>query len=101
MDRLDDLQSELASYGAVDSSTTVRYYSHAKQTIPSLTPKGYTQKLKEIGGSDYKIDQKEMLTYLNKTGASQDEANKLWNAYGEWKSVPYLKKDGTWGKKNK
>lgn len=101
VEKLDDLQKELASYGASNSEKTVYYYNHAKQTIPSLTPKGYTQKLKEIGGSDYRIDQKEMITYLNKTGASQDEANKLWNAYGEWKSVPYLKKDGTWGKKNK
>lgn len=99
VDKMDDLQAQLASYGAIDSPDTVKYYGHAKQTIPSLTPKGYVNKLHEIGGNDYKIQQDEMLSYLTRTNASQEEANKLWNAYGDWKTIPYLKKDGTWGKK--
>jgi hypothetical protein len=94
-----DIQSELASYGAIDSKTTVKYYDHAKQTIPSLTPKGYANKLHEIGGDDYKISYKEMLAYFNKKNPSQEEAEKYWRAYGTWKTTPYRKKDGTWGKK--
>lgn len=94
-DQLGDLQSQLASYGAIDSPTTVEFYSHAKQTIPSLTPKGYAQKLREIGGDDYKITQKEMLAYANDKGLSEVDMNKYWNAYGQWKRIPYLS-GGTW-----
>jgi hypothetical protein len=90
-----DIQSQLASYGAIDSETTVKYYNHAKQTIPSLTPKGYAQKLHEIGGDDYKITQKEMLSYANDKGLSEDDMSKYWNAYGQWKRIPYLS-GGTW-----
>jgi hypothetical protein len=90
-----DIQSQLASYGAIDSETTVKYYNHAKQTIPSLTPKGYVQKLHEIGGDDYKITQKEMLSYANDKGLSEDDMSKYWNAYGQWKRIPYLSGE-TW-----
>lgn len=90
-----DIQSQLASYGAIDSETTVKYYNHAKQTIPSLTPKGYAQKLHEIGGDDYKITQKEMLSYANNKGLSEDDMSKYWNAYGQWKRIPYLS-NGRW-----
>jgi len=93
------VQAELASYGAEDSSTTVKFYNHAKQTIPSLTPKGYARKLQEIGGNDYKISQKELLAYATKKNLSQEEMTKYWNAFGEWSTKPYRKKDGTWGKK--
>lgn len=93
------VQAELASYGAEDSSTTVKFYNHAKQTIPSLTPKGYARKLQEIGGNDYKISQRELLAYATKKNLSQEEMTKYWNAFGEWSTKPYRKKDGTWGKK--
>jgi hypothetical protein len=93
------VQAELASYGAEDSSTTVKFYNHAKQTIPSLTPKGYAKKLHEIGGNDYKISQRELLAYATKKNLSQEEMTKYWNAFGEWSTKPYRKKDGTWGKK--
>jgi hypothetical protein len=95
VENMDNLQSQLASYGAIDSETTVKYYNHAKQTIPSLTPKGYAQKLHEIGGDDYKITQKEMLTYANNKGLSESDMNTYWKAYGDWKKLPYLS-NGTW-----
>jgi hypothetical protein len=100
-DNVGDLQKELASYGAIDSETTVKYYGHAKQTIPSLTPKQYVNNLHKIGGDDYKIQRPEMLSYFDKTNPSQEEAMKYWNAYGDWSTIPYLKKDGTWGAKKR
>jgi len=91
----EELQDQLASYGAIDSEKTVYYYNHAKQTIPSLTPQEYAGYLNKIGGSDYKITQKEMLNYGNSNHLSESEMNKYWNAFGEWKRIPVLK-NGTW-----
>jgi predicted transcriptional regulator len=99
INKLDDLQEELASYGAQNSATTVQYYSHAKQEIPSLTTKQYTQKLHEIGGEDYKIAQKEMLHYFDTHNLTDSERTQLWKAYGNWSTIPVLKKNGTWGTK--
>jgi len=95
VEKMESLQDELASYGAINSPTTVQYYNHAKQTIPSLTTKGYAQKLREIGGDDYKITQKELLSYANNKGLSESDMNTYWSAYGQWKKNPYLS-NGTW-----
>jgi hypothetical protein len=95
VDKAENLQKELASYGAINSQTTVEYYKHAKQTIPSLTPKGYARKLQEIGGEDRKITQKELKAYANKKNLSQEEMTRYWNAFGKWKKSPkYV--NGTW-----
>jgi hypothetical protein len=90
-----DLQKELASYGANDTASTVKYYAHAKQVIPSLTTKQYADTLYKIGGSDYKIKQDEMLAYFNNNNLSDSEINTYWNAYGNWKTIPKLK-NGVW-----
>ena len=90
-----DLQKELASYGANDEASTVKYYAHAKQVIPSLTTKQYADTLYKIGGSDYKIKQDEMLAYFNNNNLSDSEINTIWNAYGNWKTIPKLK-NGVW-----
>ena len=73
----------------------MKYYDHARQTIPSLTPKGYANKLREIGGDDRKISQKEMLAYANSKNLSQEDMTRYWNAFGEWKRQPKLV-NGTW-----
>lgn len=91
----EDIQKELASYGAIDSKKTVEYYAHARKTIPSLTTKEYANTLHKIGGSDYKITQDEMLNYFNNNSLSESQINTYWNAYGNWKTVPKLKK-GVW-----
>jgi hypothetical protein len=93
--QLGDLRKQLAGYGAVDSDTTVKYYNHARQTIPSLTTKEYAETVRHIGGEDKKISQKEMLNYFNTNNLDADTVNKYWNAYGEWKRVPKLK-NGKW-----
>ena len=73
VDQLDNVQEQLASYGAIDSPTTVKYYNNAKQVIPSLTPKGYANYLNTIGGSDYKISQTELLSYGNNNSLSEED----------------------------
>lgn len=88
-------QKELASYGAIDSPKTVEYYAKAKQVIPSLTTKEYTGYLHDIGGSDYKIEQKEFLAYANKNKLPADKVNNYWKAFGNWKTIPKLVK-GQW-----
>jgi hypothetical protein len=93
--QLGDLRKQLAGYGAVDSDTTVKYYNHARQTIPSLTTKEYAETVRHIGGEDKKISQKEMLNYFNTNNLDADTVNRYWNAYGEWKRVPKLK-NGKW-----
>lgn len=96
MKKFGDVQKELASYGAKNSSETVKYYNHAKQTIPSLTPKDYVGYLHKIGGTDYKISQDELLEYANVKGLSESKMNTYWNAFGEWSRIPKLNKNGEW-----
>lgn len=93
--QLDTLQKQLADAGAINSPDTVKYYNHAKQTIPSLTTKEYAETVRHIGGEDKKISQKEMLNYFNTNNLDAETVNKYWNAYGEWKRVPKLK-NGKW-----
>ena len=95
VEKMESVQEQLAAAGAIDSPTTVEYYDHARQTIPSLTPKSYANYLHQIGGNDYKITQKEMLSYANNNSLSESDMTKYWNAFGKWKKIPYLK-NGTW-----
>ena len=95
VEQMENVQEQLANAGAIDSPTTVEYYNRAKQTIPSLTPKSYANYLHQIGGNDYKISQKEMISYGNSNNLSEDDMNRYWNAFGNWKRNPVLV-NGTW-----
>ena len=93
-------QKELASYGAIDSPSTVEYYAKAKKVIPSLTTKEYAGYLYDIGGSDYKIKQEEFLNYANKNKLPEDKVKLYWNAFGNWKTIPKLVQ-GQWKARKK
>jgi hypothetical protein len=43
------------------------------------------------------VNQSEFLDYVNSNNFSEEEVKLLWNAFGEWKTEPYIKADGTWG----
>lgn len=67
--------------------------------IPTLTPQQYVTTVKKIDTSgNNSIEQKEMLEYFDKNNVSQAEAKELWK-YGDWKTIPVLKKNGKWGTK--
>lgn len=94
---VEDIQKELASYGAEDSPTTVEFYARAKKEISSLTPKIYSQYLKSIGGNNMKINQDELIFYANRNKLSEKEINTYWKAFGnDWKQIPKLDKNGNW-----
>jgi hypothetical protein len=70
-----------------------------------LTPDQFAKTYREIDGADGSepnqgIKQDELIAYFNKNHfTSESEAMKYWNMYApKGKKVPYLKKDGTWGK---
>jgi hypothetical protein len=93
--QLDTLQKQLADAGAINSPDTVKYYNHAKQTIPSLTVKEYTDNVRRIGGTDMKVSQKDMLNYLNTNNVGAEEGMKYWNTYISGKKLPRLT-NGKW-----
>jgi len=82
------------------------YYTYAKaiNVDPSLTPSQFSKTFNEIDtehpSGKRSITQDEMLAYFNKHKMTNErEVMKLWDMYApEGKKVPYLKKDGTWGK---
>lgn len=90
------IQEELASYGAIDEPETVKYYAHAKQTIPSLTPKEYVGYLDKLSRGDNKISQADVIKYANEHNLSQSEMNTYWNAFTDTKKVPRLSRKGNW-----
>ncbi len=76
-------------------------YANALNEIPSLSTGEFVRTFNAIDTDNSKgIKQDELLAYFNKNGfTSEDEALKVWRMYApEGKKLPYLKKDGTWGK---
>jgi hypothetical protein len=47
--------------------------------------------------SDGFVNQDEFLAWVKKNGYSETQAANYAKLYGNWKKVPYIKKDGTWG----
>ena len=95
-----DSMNALSSAGLKASSGVYEAYQHATETIPSLTESQYATAVKKIDdNNDSKISQAEMLDYFNSGNYSQSDVEQMWNTFGEWKRIPYIKKDGTWGAK--
>ncbi|MCR5157053.1 MAG: hypothetical protein K6C96_10275 [Butyrivibrio sp.] len=55
------------------------------------------KKIDSLGNSDGFVNQDEFLSAVKKNNWSESEAVKYSKLYGNWKQIPYLKKDGTWG----
>jgi hypothetical protein len=55
------------------------------------------KKIDSLGNADGFVNQDEFISAIKKNGWSEDEAVKYAEMYGNWKYIPYLKKDGTWG----
>ena len=79
-------------------------YVKAKEVDSSITPESFAKTYREIDGADGSepnegIKMDEVIAYANKNHLSEQQMNKTWSMYAPaGKQVPYLKKDGTWGK---
>lgn len=73
-------------------------YQANKTRIPDLQKwtEDYTS-IDSAGNSDGFVNQAEFLAWVKKNGYSESQAAQYAKIYGNWKEVPYLKKDGTWG----
>lgn len=82
-------------------ASAVYVYQSAKKeggTIPSIKDFAKTyKKMDSYGDNNGNVSQKEFSAYLDSGNYSLEEATSLAQTYGDWKSIPYLKKDGHWG----
>jgi len=87
------------SYGSNAKDAYTRY-TNAKTVIPGLSAsqfKSTYDSIDKMEKSDGYVSQKEMLSYLNSGNYSQEQANQLWDAYGnEWKKSVAKNKKGQW-----
>ena len=95
---IDDLNA-LGSAGLKTTYTTYSGYQDANNTIPGgITPTQYANAVKAMDtNNNSTVNQSEFLDYVNSNNFSEEEVKLLWNAFGEWKTEPYIKADGTWG----
>jgi len=95
---IDDLNA-LGSAGLKTTYTTYSGYQDANNTIPGgITPTQYANAVKTMDtNNNSTVNQSEFLDYVNSNNFSEEEVKLLWNAFGEWKTEPYIKADGTWG----
>ena len=95
-----DEAAQLANLGLTKPGPAETYYK-AKGDVPELTVDAFAKQYKEIDtDGNQGIKQDELIDYFNRMHyTSVDEAMKTWNIFApKGKKVPYLKKDGTWGK---
>lgn len=95
-----DEATQLSNAGFTKPGPVETYYK-AKNVVPSLTVDEYVKTYNAIDtDGNQGIKQDELIAYFNKNHfTSEAEAMKIWNMYSpKGKKVPYLKKDGTWGK---
>jgi len=84
-------------------ATATYVYESAKKEVssselPSIETFASTyKKIDNYGNSNGSVNQKEFLAYAKKNNLSESEAQKQAQLYGDWKQIPYLKKDGSWG----
>lgn len=73
-------------------------YQARKNSIPKLDDWIEQYKgIDSLGNSDGFVNQAEFISAVEKNNWSESEAVKYSKIYGNWKQIPYLKKDGTWG----
>ena len=73
-------------------------YQARKSNISNID--GWITEYKNIdslGNSDGFVNQDEFIAAIKKNNWSETEAVRQSKIYGNWKQIPYLKKDGTWG----
>lgn len=100
-DKIINAVPELNKAG-LDGTNAYLTYAQALNEVPSLTPSEFSRTFNAIDTDNSKgIKQDELIAYFNKHGfTSEEEAMRVWSMYApEGKKLPYLKKDGTWGKK--
>ena len=90
----------LSSLGFTKPGPIDTFYK-AQGIDPSLTPNEFAQTYNEIDADGNQgIKQDELIAYFNNNHfTSESEAMQIWSMFApKGKKVPYLKKDGTWGK---
>lgn len=95
-----DEATQMKNLGFTKPNPTETYYK-AKNIVPSLTVDEFAKTYKAIDADGNQgIKQDELIAYFNNNHfTSEAEAMKVWNIYApKGKKVPYIKKDGTWGK---
>ena len=95
-----DEATQLSNLGLTKPGPTETYYK-AKNSVPDLTVDAFAKQYKEIDtDGNQGIKQDELIDYFNRMHyTDESEALKTWNIFApNGKKVPYLKKDGTWGK---
>ena len=89
----------LTSLGFTKPGPIDTFYK-AQSIVPSISPDDFARTYKDIDADGNEgIKQDEVLGYLNRGNYTESEAMQIWSMYApKGKKVPYLKKDGTWGK---
>ena len=85
----------------LDGTNAYLTYAQALNEVPSLTPSEFSRTFNTIDTDHSKgIKQDELIAYFNNNHfTSEEQAMKVWRMYApEGKKLPYLKKNGTWGK---
>jgi len=99
-DGLKQYKAFVDAYGTKNGYNVYSRYQNAKKQIPSLSAATYRTTYNNIdkyGDSNGSVTQKEMLAYLNDGNYTQEEANQLWEAYGNaWKYTVKKNKNGQW-----
>lgn len=90
------IQEELTSYGVKDNTESVVAYTHAKQTIPSLSAREYAGYVDKMSRGDGQISQSDVIKYANQNHLSSSEMDKYWKAFTNTKKIPKLSKKGNW-----
>ena len=106
-----ETKTQMKEAGLTSSSKLGKEVLEASQKGDSKTVEKITETAKsiaktyrEIDGADGSepnegIKMDEVIAYANKNHLSEQQMNKTWSMYAPaGKQVPYLKKDGTWGK---
>ena len=99
-DKIINAVPELNKAG-LDGTNAYLTYAQALNEVPSLTPSEFSRTFNAIDTDHSKgIKQDELIAYFNNNHfTSEDQAMKVWRMYApEGKKLPYLKKNGTWGK---
>lgn len=90
-------------YGGKQVNNARDMYNKATKYIPKLTEAEWAvtySQIDSLGKRNGEITQEEMFKYFKKNNKTEEEAQQYWKAYGNWKTIPYLK-DGEWKTKKK